>query len=188
MAQSAVAGAFRGKGPGMVEGAGRLGGRGAAERGGSSGAWSRAIGVFVLTLLILQGLVLASWIVGLALMLPSWASSTALIVGCRDVPAARPRAAALGHVICGAVGVAAVLVAGPAAHPWALWLAAPAVAVSAALMWALGCYHPPAAANAAIPLFTAASMPVYAGAVALGAALLLLAALAFDRADRAASA
>ena len=51
------------------------------------------MGVFALTLLILQALVLASWIAGLALMLPSWASSTALIVGCRDVPAARPRAA-----------------------------------------------------------------------------------------------
>lgn len=143
----------------------------------------RLAGLFALTLLILQGLVLASWIAGLALMLPSWASSTALIVGCRDVPAARPFAASAGHLVCGATGVAAFLLAGPAAHPWALWLAPPAVAAGATLMWALRCYHPPAAANAAIPFFTAATMPVYAGAVALGAALLWLAAHAFDRAD-----
>lgn len=150
--------------------------------------WSRAAGICAMTLLILQALVLASWAAGLALMLPSWASSTALIVGCRDVPAARPRAASLGHVVCGATGVAAFYLAGPAAHPWALWLAAPAVAVGVTLMWAMRCYHPPAAANAAIPLFTAATMPVYAGAVALGAALLLFAAHALDRADGAAAA
>lgn len=146
------------------------------------------VGIFALTLVILQGLVLASWSVGFALMLPSWASSTALIVGCRDVPAARPRAASLGHILCGATGVAVFYLAGSAAHPWALWLAAPAVAVGAALMWVTRCYHPPAAANAAIPLFTAAAMPVYAGAVALGAVLLLLAAHALDRADAAARA
>ncbi|MBX9663147.1 HPP family protein [Novosphingobium sp.] len=141
------------------------------------------LGIFALTLLILQALVLASWIAGFALMLPSWASSTALIVGCRDVPAARPRAASLGHLVCGATGVAVFVLAGPAAHPWAPWLAAPAVAVGVTLMWLVHCYHPPAAANAAIPLFTAATMPVYAGAVALGAALLLIAAHALDRAD-----
>lgn len=145
--------------------------------------WRRAAGLFALTLLILQALVFASWICGLALMLPSWASSTALIVGCRDVPAARPRAAALSHAICGATGIAAFHLAGAAAHPWALWLATPAVAIGVTLMWALRCYHPPAAANAAIPLFTAATMPVYAGAVTLGAVLLLIAAHALDRAD-----
>ncbi len=144
---------------------------------------ARTLAIFALTLLILQALIFASWIAGLALMLPSWASSTALIVGCRDVPAARPRAASFGHVICGATGIAAFYLAGPAAHPWALWLAAPAVAVGVTLMWALRCYHPPAAANAAIPLFTAATMPVYAGTVILGASLLLLAAHALDRAD-----
>lgn len=142
-----------------------------------------ALGIFALTLLLLQAMVFASWIAGFALMLPSWASSTALIVGCRDVPAARPRAASLGHVVCGATGIAVFILAGSAAHPWALWLAAPAVATGVTLMWVVRCYHPPAAANAAIPLFTAASMPVYAGAVALGAALLLLAALALDQAD-----
>ncbi len=141
------------------------------------------LGIFALTLLMLQALVLASWLAGFALMLPSWASSTALIVGSRDMPAARPRAASLSHVVCGAIGVAVFILAGPAAHPWALWLATPAVAVGVTLMWALRCYHPPAAANAAIPLFTTATMPVYAGAVALGAVLLLLAAHAMDRAD-----
>ncbi|MEI6644213.1 MAG: HPP family protein [Novosphingobium sp.] len=145
--------------------------------------WGRAAGIFALTLLMLQALVLASWLAGFALMLPSWASSTALILGCREVPAARPRAASLSHVVCGATGVAAFLLAGPAAHPAGLWLAAPAVAVGVTLMWVLRCYHPPAAANAAIPFFTTATMPVYAGAVALGAALLLLAAFALDRAD-----
>lgn len=147
-----------------------------------------ALAIFALTLLILQALVLASWIAGLALMLPSWTSSTALIVGCRDVPAARPHAASLGHLVCGAVGIAVFFLAGSAAHPWALWLAAPAVAIGVTLMWMLRCYHPPAAANAAIPLFTAATMPVYAGAVALGAVLLYGAAQALDRADGAATA
>lgn len=146
------------------------------------------LGIFALTLVILQALILASWSAGFALMLPSWASSTALIVGCRDAPAARPRAASLGHILCGATGVAVFYLAGPTAHPWALWLAAPAVAVGVALMWALRCYHPPAAANSAIPLFTAAAMPAYAGAVALGAVLLLLAAHALDRAEAAARA
>lgn len=145
--------------------------------------WSRMAGLFALTVLILQGLVLASWLVGLALMLPSWASSTALIVGSRDAAAARPRAASFGHLICGATGIAVFYLAGSAAHPWALWLATPAVAVGVTLMWALRCYHPPAAANAAIPLFTAATMPVYAGAVTLGALLLYCAAWAMDRAD-----
>lgn len=151
--------------------------------GDGGGGWSRAAGLFALTLLILQALVLASWAAGFALMLPSWASSTAMIVGCRDAPAARPRAASMGHVVCGATGVAVFILAGSAAHPWVLWLATPAVAVGVTLMWAMRCYHPPAAANAAIPLFTAATMPVYAGAVTLGAALLLLAAHAMDRAD-----
>lgn len=141
------------------------------------------LAIFALTLLILQALIFASWIAGLALMLPSWASSTALIVGCRDAPAARPSAASLGHLTCGAVGIAVFLLAGPAAHPWALWLAAPAVALGVAMMWVLRCYHPPAAANAALPLFAAAAIPVYAAAVALGAVLLYGAARALDRAD-----
>lgn len=147
-----------------------------------------ALAIFALSLLILQALVLASWITGLAMMLPSWASSTALIVGSRDTPAAHPHAANLGHLICGVNGIAVFLLAGSSAHPWALWLAAPAIAVGVTLMWALRCYHPPAAANSAIPLFTAATMPVYAGTVILGAALLFGAAWAFDRTDRAATA
>ncbi len=142
-----------------------------------------ALAILALTLLILQALILASWIAGLALMLPSWASSTALILGCREVPAARPRAVSFGHLICGATGIAVFALAGPAAHPWALWLAAPAVAIGVTLMWVLRCYHPPAAANAAIPLFIAATMPVYACTVALGAVLLYGAAFALDRAD-----
>lgn len=50
----------------------------------------RTVAIFALTLLILQGLVFASWISGLALMLPSWASSTALIwvLRCYHPPAA----------------------------------------------------------------------------------------------------
>jgi CBS-domain-containing membrane protein len=148
-----------------------------------SSKWNRAAGLFVLTLLLLEAMVTASWISGLALMLPSWASSAALILGCRDTPAARPRAASLGHLVCGTTGVAAFVLAGTAAHPLALWLAPPAVAAGATLMLALRCYHPPAAANAAIPFFTAVTMPVYGAAFVLGAALLLLAALALDRAD-----
>ena len=145
-----------------------------------------AIGIGLLTLVLLHGIVLASYLAGLALMLPSWASSVAILVGCRDIPSARPRAACFGHLVCGAVGMAAVwlagvLLAGPLAHPWALGLAAPAVAVAVPLMWWLRCYHPPAAANAAIPLFTAATMPVYAAAVVLGAVLLFAAASVLDR-------
>ncbi|MFM9936633.1 MAG: HPP family protein [Novosphingobium sp.] len=146
-----------------------------------SAKWRSALAIWILTLCLLQGVVLASYLTGLALMLPSWASSVAILVGSRDIPSARPRAACLGHLICGAVGVAAFLLAGPLAHPWAMGLAAPSVAVAVPLMWLLRCYHPPAAANAAIPFFTAATMPTYAAAVALGAVLLGAVALALDR-------
>ena len=142
-----------------------------------------ALGIALLTLVLLQGIVLVSYLAGLALMLPSWASSVAILVGCRDIPSARPRSACLGHLVCGAVGVAVVWLAGPFAQPWAMGLAAPAVAVAVPLMWAMRCYHPPAAANAAIPLFTAATMPVYAMAVVLGAVLLFAAASVLDRLD-----
>ena len=127
-------------------------------RGQERGRGRAAIGIGLLTLVLLQGIVLASYLAGLALMLPSWASSVAILVGCRDIPSARPRAACFGHLVCGAVGVAAV-----------------------PLMWWLRCYHPPAAANAAIPLFTAATMPVYAAGVVLGAVLLFAAASVLDR-------
>lgn len=153
----------------------------AAASGQERGRGRAAIGIGLLTLVLLQGIVLASYLAGLALMLPSWASSVAILVGCRDIPSARPRAACFGHLVCGAVGVAVVWLAGPLAHPWAPGLAAPAVAVAVPLMWWLRCYHPPAAANAAIPLFTAATMPVYAAAVVLGAVLLFAAASVLDR-------
>jgi hypothetical protein len=67
-----------------------------------------ALGIALLTLVLLQGIVLVSYLAGLALMLPSWASSVAILVGCRDIPSARPRSACLGHLVCGAVGVAAL--------------------------------------------------------------------------------
>jgi CBS-domain-containing membrane protein len=143
--------------------------------------WRTAFAIWALTLMLLQGIVLASTLAGLALMLPSWASSVAILVGCRDIPSARPSAACFGHLVCGAVGVGAFWLAGPLAHPWAMGLAAPSVAVAVPLMWWLRCYHPPAAANAAIPFFTAATMPVYGAAVLLGAGLLFAAASALDR-------
>lgn len=148
-----------------------------------TGRWRSALAIWALTLSVLQMIVLASYLSGLALMLPSWTSSVALVVGCRDIPSARPRTVCLGHLICGAAGVAAFLIAGPLAHPWAMGLAAPAVACGVALMWLLRCYHPPAAANAAIPFFTAATMTTYASTVVLGAALLFAAAKVFDRID-----
>ena len=152
------------------------------EAAASSGSgWGRAAGLFALTLVLLQGIVLASYLAGLALMLPSWASSVAILVGCRDIASARPRAACLGHLVCGLVGVAAFFLAGPAAHPLAMWLAAPSVAVAVPVMWALRCFHPPAAANAAIPFFTAATMATYSVAVVLGAVLLFAAASLLDR-------
>jgi len=147
----------------------------------SGSGWGPAIGLFALTLVLLQGIVLASYLAGLALMLPSWTSSVAILVGCRDIPSARPRAACLGHLVCGTVGVAAFFIAGPAAHPLAMWLAAPSVAVAVPVMWVLRCYHPPAAANAAIPFFTAATMTTYSVAVVLGAVLLFAAAHLLDR-------
>lgn len=156
----------------------------AGEAAMAGSRWRAALGIGLLTLVLLQGIVLASYLAGLALMLPSWASSVAILVGCRDIPSARPRAACFGHLVCGAVGVVAVMLVGPFAQAWALWLAAPAVAVAVPLMWALRCYHPPAAANAAIPFFTAATIPVYAAAVVLGAALLFAAASVLDWRDR----
>ena len=155
----------------------------AMDQAGAAGGsrMKSALGIWVLTLVLLQGIVLASWLAGLALMLPSWASSVAILVGCRDIPSARPRAACFGHVVCGAVGIAAFWLAGPHAHPWAMVLAAPAVAIAVPVMWWLRCYHPPAAANAAIPFFTAATMQVYAAAIVLGAVLLFAAASLLDR-------
>lgn len=146
-----------------------------------NGRWRMALALWALTLVLLQTVMLASYLAGLALMLPSWASSVALLVGCRDIASARPRAACFGHLVCGAVGVAAFILAGSYAHPWALWLAAPAVAIAVPVMWRLACYHPPAAANAAIPFFTAATMPIFAAAVLLGAMLLFAAATILDR-------
>jgi CBS-domain-containing membrane protein len=143
--------------------------------------WRTALAIWALTLALLQGIVIASWLAGLALMLPSWASSIAILIGCRDIPSARARAACYGHLICGAVGITAFLIAGPYAHPWAMGLAAPSVAIAVPLMWWLRCYHPPAASNAAIPFFTAATMTTYSLAVVLGAVLLFAAATTLDR-------
>lgn len=124
------------------------------------------IGKVLCCLIVLELLVALAHIVGSPLIMTSWASSAALILGPRDAPAARPIAVLMGHLVSSLVATA-FLLAGPS-----IWWIGPAVALSFALMAGLGVLHPPAAANAAILMITPTAPTWFLGATFVGASAL----------------
>lgn len=103
----------------------------------------------------------------IALLIPSFGASCALLFAAPGSPLAQPSAVIGGHVVSTAT---ALLLR--AALPDAWWAAAMAVAVAIALMMALRVLHPPGAANPLVvfaldPGFGFLVAPVLVGAVAL---------------------
>lgn len=102
-----------------------------------------------------------------ALMIPSFGASCALLFAAPGSPLAQPSAVIGGHVVSTA---AALLLRAAVPDVW--WAAALAVAVAIALMMALRVLHPPGAANPLVvfaldPGFGFLVAPVLVGAAAL---------------------
>ena len=134
--------------------------------------------------LLVAGAMALTALLGIPLMLTSWASSAALIAALRTSPAARPAAVGLGHLISGAVGYAMLILMQHLGID--AYLFAPLSAgIAVMAMMGAGHFHPPAAANAAIPLFIAVAPSPLALACAAGAVALAAMAATLDRIDRA---
>ncbi len=87
---------------------------------------------------------------GVLLVLGSFGSTAVIMFTFPDIHFAQPRSVVGGHVICTAVGLAALALAGPAW--WALALAA---GVACALMMVTRTMHPPAGSNPVIVFLVA---------------------------------
>jgi CBS-domain-containing membrane protein len=135
----------------------------------------------MVTLLVAGAMALTA-LLGIPLMLTSWASSAALIAALRTSPAARPVAVGIGHLISGAVGYAMMMVSAQSGIDVSM-LAPLGAGIAVMVMMLTNRLHPPAAANAAIPLFMAVSGQTFMLAIASGALALAMLAGILDRFD-----
>lgn len=127
------------------------------------------LGVFA----VIAVLAYSSFNLGVLLALGSFGSTAVMMFTFPEIHFAQPRSVVGGHVICTAVGLAALALFGPAW--WALALAA---AVACALMMLARCMHPPAGSNPIIvflvaPKWSFLVFPTLAGALTMVAVAVL---------------
>lgn len=94
-----------------------------------------------------------------------------------DIHFAQPRSVVGGHVICTAVGLAALTLFGPA---W--WSLAAAAAVATALMMVTRTLHPPAGSNPIIVFLAAPKLGFLLFPTLFGAVVMVAVAVAYHRA------
>lgn len=114
---------------------------------------------------------------GTMLLLGSFGSSAVMVFTFPDIHFSQPRSVIGGHVICTAVGLAALAVFGPA---W--WALAGAAAVALALMMLTRTVHPPAGSNPLIVFLVAPQWGFLLFPTLSGAVVMVLVALVYHRA------
>lgn len=132
-------------------------------------------GVFVIIGLLAFG----SFNLGHMLLLGSFGSSAVMVFTFPKLPFSQPRSVVGGHVVCTAVGLAALALLGPSW--WALALAA---SLSLALMMLTGTVHPPAGSNPLIVFLAAPKWSFLLFPTLSGALILVAVALVYHRACR----
>jgi CBS-domain-containing membrane protein len=113
------------------------------------------------------------------LLLGSFGASCVLLFGYPDAPFAQPTNVIGGHVICTAIGLAALHWIGP--QPWVLALA---VGLAIAAMMATRTVHPPAGSNPVIVFLGHSGWGFFLFPVFIGAVILVLIALLYNNAVR----
>lgn len=124
-------------------------------------------------------LALASFNLHTLLLLGSFGSSAVMVFTFPDIHFAQPRSVVGGHVICTAVGLAALAGLGPS---W--WSLASAAAASTALMMLTRTMHPPAGSNPIIVFLAAPHWSFLLFPTLFGALTLVVVAMACHRATR----
>jgi CBS-domain-containing membrane protein len=114
-----------------------------------------------------------------ALLLGSFGASCVLLFGYPEAPFAQPMNVIGGHVICTAIGLAALHWIGP--QPWVLALA---VGSSIAAMMATRTAHPPAGSNPVIVFLGHSGWSFFLFPVLSGALILVLIAWAYNNVVR----
>jgi CBS-domain-containing membrane protein len=130
-------------------------------------------------LLAIGALELFSGGLNVTLLLGSFGASCVLLFGYPDAPFAQPMNVIGGHVICTAIGLAALHWIGP--QPWVLALA---VGSSIAVMMATRTVHPPAGSNPVIVFLGHSGWGFFLFPVLSGALILVLIAWAYNNAVR----
>ncbi|MBI3346868.1 MAG: HPP family protein [Burkholderiales bacterium] len=122
---------------------------------------------------IIAALAIGTFNLGVLLLLGSFGSSAVMVFTFPEIHFAQPRSVIGGHVICTAVGLAALALFGPA---W--WALAAAAAMSVAVMMLTRTMHPPAGSNPVIVFLAAPKwgfllFPTLVGALAMVAVAVL---------------
>ncbi len=117
-----------------------------------------------------------------SLVLGSFGATCVLIFGFPDVPFSQPRNVVVGHVLSSAIGLATLWLFGP--HWWAAGLA---TGTAIAAMMATRTVHPPAGSNPVIVFLGHPSWWFLLVPTLIGAVLLVVVALVWNNATRAAA-
>jgi CBS-domain-containing membrane protein len=128
---------------------------------------------------IIGVLAIGSFNLGWLLLLGSFGSTAVMVFTFPELHFSQPRSVIGGHVICTAVGLAALALLGPS---W--WSLATAAAVSAALMMLTRCMHPPAGSNPIIVFLAAPNWGFLLFPTLFGAITMVVVAVIYHRATR----
>lgn len=126
---------------------------------------------------IIAVLALGSYNLGWMLLLGSFGSTAVMMFTFPEIHFSQPRSVIGGHVICTAVGLAALALFGPS---W--WSLATAAAVSVAVMMLTRCMHPPAGSNPIIVFLAAPKWGFLFFPTLFGALTMVLVAVLYHRA------
>ncbi|MEU6866972.1 HPP family protein [Streptomyces sp. NPDC046876] len=165
-----------GAGGGAVVGVGAGGGAGARPSAARPLAALHSGGVAAAALLALVGI---GALLREPVLIPPIAASAAIVYGVPALPLAQPRSVIGGHLLCAAVGYAALAALGSA--PWAAALGA---GVAVGLMALARTPHSPAAATTVVVVLQSPDPVVFVPLLAGAALLLVLAGVAASRARR----
>ncbi|RZL29726.1 MAG: HPP family protein [Rubrivivax sp.] len=124
-------------------------------------------------------LAFSSFNLGVLLALGSFGSTAVMVFTFPEIHFAQPRSVVGGHVICSAVGLAALAWLGPA---W--WSLALAAGVACALMMLTRCMHPPAGSNPVIVFLVAPKLGFLLFPTLFGALAMVGVAVLYHRACR----
>jgi CBS-domain-containing membrane protein len=132
-------------------------------------------GVFI----VIGVMAFASFNLGWLLLLGSFGSTAVMVFTFPELHFSQPRSVIGGHVICTAVGLAALALFGPA---W--WALAAATAAAVALMMLTRTLHPPAGSNPVIVFLVAPQWGFLVFPTLLGALAMVAVAVLFHRGCR----
>jgi CBS-domain-containing membrane protein len=128
---------------------------------------------------VIAALAISSFNLGLLLLLGSFGSTAVMMFTFPELHFSQPRSVIGGHVICTAVGLAALAWFGPT---W--WSLASAAGLSAALMMATRTMHPPAGSNPVIVFLAAPGWGFVLFPTLFGAAAMVFVAVLYHRATK----